>query len=87
MQERQRFKKHGNVAFRAKDFTAAIDSYTEAGTFHSGTFQSGALFATRCICYLMSDMAQEALGDVMQSLVHLPEWPTAFISKWVPLRA
>lgn len=33
MQERQRFKKHGDAAFRAKDFTATIDSHTEVGTF------------------------------------------------------
>ncbi|XP_068339140.1 serine/threonine-protein kinase BSK5-like [Pyrus communis] len=78
MQERQRCKKHGDAAFRAKDFTAAIDSYTEVGTFQSGTFQSGTLFARRCICYLMSDMAQEALGDAMQSLVHRPALLTAF---------
>lgn len=50
----------------------------EPGTFQLGTFQSGTLFARRCICYLMRDMAQEALGDAMQSLVHRPAWPTAF---------
>lgn len=35
-------------------------------------------YARRCLCYLMSEMPNEALGDSMQALVVSPEWPTAF---------
>lgn len=39
---------------------------------------SPTVFARRCLCYLMSNMPQEALGDAMQAQVVSPEWPTAF---------
>lgn len=39
---------------------------------------SPTVFARRCLAYLMSDLAQEALGDAMQAQVISPEWPTAF---------
>lgn len=39
---------------------------------------SPTVFARRCLCYLMNNMAQEALGDAMQAQVISPEWPTAF---------
>lgn len=39
---------------------------------------SPTVYARRCLCYLMSDMAQEALGDALQAQVVSPEWPTAF---------
>lgn len=39
---------------------------------------SPTVFARRCLCYLMSDMLQEALGDAMQAQVISPDWPTAF---------
>lgn len=39
---------------------------------------SPTVFARRCLCYLLSDMAQEALGDAMQAQVISPDWPTAF---------
>lgn len=39
---------------------------------------SPTVFARRCLCYLLSDMPQEALGDAMQAQVISPEWPTAF---------
>lgn len=38
---------------------------------------SPTVFARRCLCYLMSDMPQAALGDAMQAQVVNPEWPTA----------
>ena len=39
---------------------------------------SPTVFARRCLCYLMSEMPQEALGDAMQAQVISPDWPTAF---------
>lgn len=35
-------------------------------------------YARRCLCYLMTEKPQEALGDAMQAQVVSPEWPTAF---------
>ena len=39
---------------------------------------SPSVFARRCLCYLMNEMPQEALGDAMQAQVVSPEWHTAF---------
>ncbi|KAL0336798.1 UNVERIFIED_CONTAM: Serine/threonine-protein kinase BSK5 [Sesamum calycinum] len=76
MQETLNSKKQGDAAFRAKDFTTAIDCYTQF--IDGGTMVSPTVYARRCLSYLMSDMANEALGDAMQALVVSPEWPTAF---------
>ncbi|KAL3626930.1 Serine/threonine-protein kinase bsk5 [Castilleja foliolosa] len=69
-------KKQGDAAFRAKDFTTAIDCYTQF--IDGGTMVSPTAHARRCLCYLMSEMPKEALGDATQALVVSPEWPTAF---------
>ncbi|KOM58263.1 hypothetical protein LR48_Vigan11g129700 [Vigna angularis] len=75
MQETLNLKKHGDTAFRAKDFVTAIDCYTQF--IEGGTMVSPTVYARRCLSYLMNDMAQEALGDAMQAQVVSPEWPTA----------
>ncbi|XP_020236495.1 serine/threonine-protein kinase BSK6 [Cajanus cajan] len=75
MQETLNLKKHGDTAFRAKDFATAIDCYTQF--IDGGTMVSPTVYARRCLSYLMNDMAQEALGDAMQAQVVSPEWPTA----------
>lgn len=46
---------------------------------------SPTVFARRCLCYLMNDMLQEALGDAMQAQVISPEWPTAYYLQAVAL--
>lgn len=46
---------------------------------------SPTIYARRCLCYLMSDMAQEALGDAMQAQVISAEWPTAYYLQSVTL--
>lgn len=46
---------------------------------------SPTIYARRSLCYLMSDMAQEALGDAMQAQVISPEWPTAYYLQSVAL--
>lgn len=43
-----------------------------------GTMVSPTVYARRCLCYLMNDMAQEALGDAMQAQSISPTWPTAY---------
>ncbi|TXG58727.1 hypothetical protein EZV62_016556 [Acer yangbiense] len=75
MQDTLNSKKHGDTAFRAKDFTTAIDCYTQF--IDGGTMVSPTVYARRCLSYLMTDMPQEALGDAMQAQVVSPEWPTA----------
>lgn len=76
MQETLNEKKRGDASFRAKDFTTAIDCYTQF--IEGGTMVSPTVFARRCLSYLMNEMPQEALGDAMQAQVINPEWPTAF---------
>ncbi|RDX66502.1 putative serine/threonine-protein kinase BSK3 [Mucuna pruriens] len=75
MQETLNLKKHGDTAFRAKDFVTAIDCYTQF--IDGGTMVSPTVYARRCLSYLMNEMGQEGLGDAMQAQVVSPEWPTA----------
>ncbi|WVZ87749.1 hypothetical protein U9M48_034339, partial [Paspalum notatum var. saurae] len=76
MQDTLNSKKKGDNAFRQKDFTTAIDYYSQF--IEVGTMVSPTIYARRCLSYLMNDMPQEALGDAMQALVISPTWPTAF---------
>ncbi|KAK9920531.1 hypothetical protein M0R45_029086 [Rubus argutus] len=75
MQETLDSKKSADSAFRAKDYTTAIDSYSQF--IECGTMVSPTVYARRCLSYLMNDMAQEALGDAMQAQVISPDWPSA----------
>lgn len=75
MQETLNSKKHGDTAFRAKDFPTAIDCYTLF--IEGGTMVSPTVYARRCLSYLMADKPQEALGDAMQAQAVSPAWPTA----------
>ncbi|KAL6323190.1 hypothetical protein AAG906_027470 [Vitis piasezkii] len=67
--------KKGDAAFRQKDFRAAIDCYTQF--IDVGTMVSPTVCARRSLCYLMSDMPQEALNDAMQAQVISPVWHIA----------
>ncbi|KAG6678153.1 hypothetical protein I3842_14G065700 [Carya illinoinensis] len=69
-------KKRGDTAFRSKDLATAIDCYTQF--IEGGTMVSPTVLARRSLCYLMSDLPQEALGDAMQAQVISPDWSTAF---------
>ncbi|KAG4979657.1 hypothetical protein JHK85_033615 [Glycine max] len=69
-------EKQGDSAFHARDFSTAIDCYTQF--IDGGTMVSPTVYARRCLCYLMNDMAQEALGDAMQAQSISPTWPTAY---------
>lgn len=42
-----------------------------------GTMVSPTVFARRSLCYLMSDMPQEALNDAMQAQIVSPVWHVA----------
>jgi tetratricopeptide (TPR) repeat protein len=75
MQENMDYQKHGDTAFRAKDFETAIEVYTEF--LNGAPSVSPTVLARRCLCYLMSEMFSEALSDAMQAQVASPEWPIA----------
>ncbi|KAE8697727.1 putative serine/threonine-protein kinase [Hibiscus syriacus] len=75
MQETLNSKKHGDTAFQAKDFTTAIDCYTQF--IDRGTLVSPTVYARRCLSYLMNNNQQQALGDAMQAQVVSPQRPTA----------
>ncbi|KMZ58083.1 Protein kinase-like protein [Zostera marina] len=76
IQDTLNFKKHGDSAFRSKDFAAAIQSYSKF--IDGGTIVSPTVLARRCLSYLMTNMLQEALGDAMQAHEISPKWPAAF---------
>ncbi|TKY67400.1 serine/threonine-protein kinase [Spatholobus suberectus] len=76
IQETLNSKKQGDSAFHARDFSMAIDCYTQF--IDGGTMVSPTVYARRCLCYLMNDMAQGALGDAMQAQSISPTWPTAY---------
>lgn len=83
IQETINSKNHGDSAFHAKDFSKAIELYTHF--INGGTMVLPTVFARRCLCYLMNNMAQEALGDAMQAQSASPTWPTAFYLQAVAL--
>ncbi|KAG2310338.1 hypothetical protein Bca52824_021895 [Brassica carinata] len=75
MQENMDYKRHGDAAFRAKDFDTAIELYTK---FRSGAPTVSPIVLTkRCLCYLMSETFSKALSEAMQAQVASPEWPIA----------
>ncbi|XP_045826668.1 serine/threonine-protein kinase BSK5-like [Trifolium pratense] len=83
IQDTLNFKKRGDSAFHARDFSTAIDCYTQF--IDGGTMVSPTVYARRCLCYMMNDMVQEALGDAMQAQSISPTWPTAFYLQAVAL--
>ncbi|XP_027919574.1 serine/threonine-protein kinase BSK7-like isoform X1 [Vigna unguiculata] len=85
MQETLDSKKKGDAAFRLKDFKTAIDGYTQF--IDVGTMVSPTVYARRSLCYLMSNMADEALNDAMQAQVISPVWYIAFYLQAVALLA
>ncbi|KAJ8539834.1 hypothetical protein K7X08_014086 [Anisodus acutangulus] len=68
-------KKKGDVAFKNKDFNAAIECYTQF--IDAGTMVSPTVYARRSLSYLMNDMPQEALNDTVQAQVISPVWHIA----------
>ncbi|XP_062015355.1 serine/threonine-protein kinase BSK5-like [Rosa rugosa] len=76
MQEALNSRKQGDAAFRAKDFGTAIGCYTKF--INSGSLESRTVYVRRCLCYLITDKAEEALKDSMNALVLHHLWPTAF---------
>ncbi|KAJ9173611.1 hypothetical protein P3X46_016728 [Hevea brasiliensis] len=75
MQETLNSKKKGDVAFRHKEFRAAIECYSQF--IEVGTMVSPTVYARRSLSYLMSEMPQEALNDALQAQVISPIWHIA----------
>ncbi|KAK4752675.1 hypothetical protein SAY87_021473 [Trapa incisa] len=76
-------RKHGDLAFRDKDFRTAIDCYSQF--INVGTNISPTVFARRSLCYLMCDQSDAALRDAMQAQCVYPDWSTAFYLQAVAL--
>lgn len=53
----------------------------------AGTMVSPTVYARRSLCYLISDMAQEALNDAMRAQVISPVWHIASYLQCVALSA
>ncbi|KAF5946516.1 hypothetical protein HYC85_016744 [Camellia sinensis] len=69
-------KKFGDISFRDKDFSSAIEYYSKLVSMMS--VPSGTIFVRRALSYMMIGQPELALRDAMQAQVCLPEWPTAF---------
>lgn len=76
-------RKRGDLAFRDKDFKAAIDCYSQF--IDVKTMVSPTVFARRSLCYLLCDQPYDALRDAMQAQCVYPDWPTAFYMQSVAL--
>lgn len=76
MQDMLNARKHGDVAFREKDFKTAIDYYAQF--IEVGTMVSPTVYARRSLAYLLCDQPDAALRDAMQAQCVYPDWPTAF---------
>lgn len=76
-------RKRGDLAFRDKDFKAAIDYYSQF--IDVGTMVSPTVYARRSLCYLLCDQPDAALRDAMQAQCVYPDWSTAFYMQAVAL--
>ncbi|KAG5542800.1 hypothetical protein RHGRI_015789 [Rhododendron griersonianum] len=76
-------RKRGDLAFRDKDFKAAIDWYSQF--IDVGTMVSPTVLARRSLCYLLNDQPDAALRDAMQAQCVYPDWSTAFYMQAVAL--
>lgn len=85
MQDTLNAKKKGDVAFRHKDFRAAMECYTQF--IEGGTMVSPTVYARRSLCHLMIDMPQEAFNDALQAQVISPVWHMASYLQAVSLLA
>ncbi|KAL9246721.1 hypothetical protein vseg_020219 [Gypsophila vaccaria] len=75
IQETLDSKKKGDSAFRHKNFKSAIEYYSQF--IEVGMVISPTVYARRSLCYLMSDMPEEALDDAVQAQGIYPVWPIA----------
>ncbi|XP_019098075.1 PREDICTED: probable serine/threonine-protein kinase At5g41260 isoform X3 [Camelina sativa] len=82
MQEAINSKKKGDIAFRRKDFSEAIEFYTQ---FLDLGMSSATVFVRRSLSYLMSNMAKEALDDAMKAQGISPVWYVALYLQSVAL--
>ncbi|XLS47539.1 hypothetical protein HN51_021897 [Arachis hypogaea] len=97
MQDMLNCKKKGDAAFRfvpqkLKITIPYLDRYFKQNRFlcyfqfiDAGTMVSPTVHARRSLCYLMSEMPQEALGDAMQAQVISPLWHIASYLQYVSL--
>ncbi|XP_030950887.1 serine/threonine-protein kinase BSK1-like [Quercus lobata] len=76
-------RKRGDLAFRDRDFKAAIDCYSQF--IDVGTMVSPTVYARRSLCHLMCDQPDAALRDAMQAQCVYPDWSTAFYMQAVAL--
>ncbi|XP_075674154.1 serine/threonine-protein kinase BSK1 [Castanea sativa] len=83
MREMLESRKRGDLAFRDKDFKAAIECYSQF--INVGIMVSPTVFARRSLCYLLCDQPDPALRDAMQAQCVNPDWPTAFYMQSVAL--
>uniref|UniRef100_A0A1J3CHJ5 Serine/threonine-protein kinase BSK n=1 Tax=Noccaea caerulescens TaxID=107243 RepID=A0A1J3CHJ5_NOCCA len=84
MQEAVHSKRKGDIAFRRKDFSKAIEFYTQ---FLDSGMISATVFVRRSLSYLMINMAKEALDDAMKAQGISPVWYVALYLQSAALAA
>lgn len=67
-------RESGNKAYVEKDFTAAVDFYTQAIAINPADF---VLYSNRCAAYLGAGAADKALHDVRVTKKLKPDWAKA----------
>ncbi|CAH2039328.1 unnamed protein product [Thlaspi arvense] len=84
MQEAVDSKIKGDIAFRRKEFSEAIEFYTQ---FLDLGMISATVYVRRSLSYLMSKMAKEALEDAMEAQGVSPVWYVALYLQSAALAA
>ncbi|CCC70968.1 hypothetical protein NCAS_0G00810 [Naumovozyma castellii] len=69
-------KQKGNAAFASKDFTGAIEYFTEA--IAASTTPNHVLYSNRSACYTSLKQFQEALNDAQQCVKINPDWSKGY---------
>ncbi|CAA7026106.1 unnamed protein product [Microthlaspi erraticum] len=84
MQEAVNSKRKGDIAFTRKDFSKAIEFYTQ---FLDLGIISATVFVRRSLSHLMMNMAKEALDDAMKAQGISPLWYVALYLQSAALAA
>ncbi|XP_019261780.1 PREDICTED: ankyrin-1 [Nicotiana attenuata] len=76
-------KARGDEAFKRKDYTMAVDAYTQAIDFDP---TDGILFSNRSLCWIRLGQAEHALSDAKACRQLRPDWAKACFREGAALR-
>ncbi|XP_026452982.1 STI1-like protein isoform X2 [Papaver somniferum] len=76
-------KSRGTSAFRRKEYSLAVDWYTEALKTDPS---DAAVLSNRSLCFVYLNKGNSALKDATQCVLARPDWPKAHYRKGVALK-